>query len=166
MKTDDRLERKLVDYIQDAHAMERDVHTMLGSMIASTDDPEIRDQLERHRTETEGHQRLMEDCLRNHGASPSIRKEAQAVVAAIGSGVNAMVRSDKPGKFARDGFVTEHMEIAAYELLERLAIRAGDTRTAEAARFIRAEEVAMAERIDENWDRFLELTLEDAELPT
>jgi ferritin-like metal-binding protein YciE len=51
------------------------------------------------------------------------------------------------------------MEIAAYHLLERLAKKAGDQETAEVARQNRADEEAMARKIDSNWDRFLELTL-------
>jgi hypothetical protein len=57
--------------------------------------------------------------------------------------------------------MAEHLEIAAYQLLERLAEKAGDTETAEVARLNRADEEEMARRIDASWDRALELTLEE-----
>jgi ferritin-like metal-binding protein YciE len=161
MVSDNALQTKLGDYVEDAHAMETNVLQMLGSMISTTSDPEIRAELERHKEQTEAQEQRLRDRLEALGRSPAIRKETQTIVGALMKGVADQVRGDKPGKNARDGYVTEHMEIAAYELLERLAERAGDGETAEVARRNKREEEQMAEKIAANWDKFLDLTLDE-----
>ena len=156
---DDKLRAKLADYIEDAHAMEQNVSQMLNSMIATTHDDEILQELEHHKMETERHELLLRERLDAIGGGTSARKQAQTIGGALLKGVTDQVRGDKPGKNARDAYVTEHLEIAAYELLERLAIRAGDEETAEVARRNRADDEAMARKIASNWDKFLDLTL-------
>ena len=156
---DAKLQRKLVDHVQDAHAMEQTVSTMLDSMIPTTDDPEITEMLKQHKQQTQEHERRLRERLDAMGAGASATKSVGGLGAALFKGVGDVARTDKPTKNARDGFMTEHMEIAAYELLERLAKRAGDEQTAEVARLNRADEQAMAKKIDSNWDRFLDLTL-------
>jgi ferritin-like metal-binding protein YciE len=153
------LQQKLVDYIEDAHAMEQNVLQMLDSMIATTQDDDIVEELEHHKMETERHEQLLRERLQALGRDTSLRKEAQSIAGALLKGVGDQVRGDKAGKNARDGFITEHMEIASYELLERLAQRAGDEETAEIARRNRADEEAMAQKIASNWDKFVDLTL-------
>jgi ferritin-like metal-binding protein YciE len=159
------LQEKLVDYVEDAHAMEQNVLQMLNSMIATTQDDEILTELEHHKTETERHEQLLRERLRALGRETSVRKEAQSLAGALVKGVTDQVRGDKAGKDARDGFVTEHLEIAAYELLERLARRAGDEETAEVARQIRQDEEAMAQTIASNWDKIIDLTLAEEGIP-
>ena len=159
--TDDKLKEKLADYVEDAHAMEQNDLKMIDSMISTTDDAQVKEMLENHRRETEEHERRMRERLEAMGRGTSARKQAQAVGAALLKGAGDKARGDKAGKNARDGYTAEHLEIAAYQLLERLAEKAGDTETAEAARLNRADEEEMARRIDQSWDKTLELTLEE-----
>ena len=161
---DDKLQQKLIDYIQDAHAMEQSVSMMLDSMISSTDDAEITEMLRHHKEETERQEQRLAERLDVLGASTSARKQVQTIASALMKGAADQVREDQAGKNARDGFTTEHMEIGAYQLLERLADRAGDIRTAEVARKNRVEEEEMARKIDSNWERFLELTLAENDI--
>jgi len=166
MADDNKLQQKLADYIEDAHAMEQNDLRMLDSMISTTDDPQMKEMLQTHKRETEEHERRLRERLDAIGRGTSARKQAQAVGAALLKGVGDVARGDKAGKNARDGYTAEHLEIAAYQLLERLAEKAGDTETAELARQNRADEEEMARRIDASWDRTLELTLEENDIST
>lgn len=161
MNRDERLRAKLVEYVQNAHAMEQNVLLMLDSIILTTKDQELVTMFRRHKEETRRQERMLRERLKALGGVglASAGKDLTAIAAAQVKGLADLWRSDKPAQNARDAFVTEHLEIAAYELLERLAERAGDAETAEVARENRAEEEAMAERIASNWDAFLDLAL-------
>src|SRR5215203_2550093 len=158
---DDKLKEKLADYVEDAHAMEQNDLKMIDSMISTTDDPQMKEMLEDHKRETEEHERRLRARLDALGRGTSARKQAQAVGAALLKGVGDVARGDKAGKNARDGYTAEHLKVTAYQLLERLAKKAGDTDTAEVARQNRADEEEMARRLDQSWDRALELTFEE-----
>jgi ferritin-like metal-binding protein YciE len=163
MTREEKLRRKLVEYVQNVHAMEQNVLLMLDSMIVTTRDREIVNMLRQHKDETRRQEQRLSERRRVLGGLglTSVGKDLAAIAAAQAKGVADLWRADKAVRNARDAFVTEHLEIAAYELLERLAERAGDPETAEVARTNRAEEEAMAERIAASWDRFLDLTLSE-----
>lgn len=157
-----QLKAQLVKYIGEAHAMEQNVLRMLDSMIATTEDPDIVESLRLHKVETEEHRDRMARRLEAHGESPSVVKDVGGIMGALMKGVVDIARGEKAGRNARDGYATEHMEIASYQLLERVARRAGDEETAQAAAQNRADEERMAKLIEDRWDRFAELSLEEA----
>ena len=163
--TMDTLKDQLVKHIDEALAMEQNVLRMLDSMISTTEDPEIREELREHKLETERHQDRMQQRLDAHGAQPSTVREAGGVLGALMKSVVDVARTEQAGRNARDAYATEHMEVASYHLLERIARKAGDEETAQAAQQNRTEDEAMAARIASHWDRFAELTLQEQGIP-
>ena len=159
------VQAQLVKHIDEAIAMEENVKRMLDGMIQTTDDPQVLDLLEHHKLETEQHSQRLRRRLEAHGASPSMVREATGILGALAKMPLDMVRGEKAGRNVRDGYATEHMEIAAYQLLERVATRAGDEETAEVARQNRGEEEAMARKLDEHWDLFAEQSLRGEGVP-
>ena len=153
---------KLVDYIRDAHAMEINSLQMLKSMLLHTSDSEMSSLIEDHIAETEVHRDRLATRLEDMGEAPNPAKKAGALLTAAMKGMLDQVRPDKPGKDARDAYVTEQVEIAAYELLRRLADRAGDAQTAAIASQNLADEEAMAGRIAGRWDKVVDLTIEES----
>ena len=161
----DELRSQLIKHIDEALAMEQNVVRMLDSMISTTDDENIRERLREHKLETERQSDRMQRRLEAHGASPSTIREGVGIMQALMKSVLDIARTEKAGRNARDGYATEHVEIAAYQLLERIAQRAGDEETAAAARESRGEEEAMAAWFEQNWDRFAELSLQESGVP-
>ena len=155
----DQLKAQLIRHIDDAHAMEQNVLRMLDGMISTTDDPQILDALEHHKVQTQHHSDRMAERLEAHDAMPSTVKQIGGVLGALAKMPLDFVRGEKAGRNARDGYATEHLEIASYELLRRVAQKAGDEQTAQIAQEIIAEERAMAALIEQSWDRFTELSL-------
>ncbi len=130
------IQQQLVSYLKDAHALEQMSLRMTEAAAKATDDPELHGLFQHHHEETQEHERLIRERIEAHGQSTSKMKDLGGMLAALGKGVGAMAPSDTPGRLARDGYVQEHTEIAAYELLERVATQAGDTETADVARRI------------------------------
>jgi ferritin-like metal-binding protein YciE len=157
----EQLKDQLVKHIDEAYAMEQNVLRMLDGIIKTTEDPEIKDELRHHKLETERHAERMQQRLQAHSATPSMVREAGGIAGALLKSVLDLTRGEKAGRNARDGYATEHLEIASYQLLERIAQQAGDEETAEAARENRKDEEAMAKKLDAHWDKFAELALKE-----
>jgi ferritin-like metal-binding protein YciE len=86
-------------------------------------------------------------------------KDVVGAVTGKGFVLFAKANPDTPGKLAAHAHSYEAMEEAAYELLSRIADRAGDQDTAEVARRICAQEQAMKERLNSAWDKTVEASL-------
>jgi ferritin-like metal-binding protein YciE len=155
----------LTKHLDEAYAMEQNVLRMLDGMIETTDDPGMVDALEHHKHETQDHARWVKERLEAHGADTSKVREAGGILGALAKMPLDLVRGEKAGRNARDGYATEHMEIASYELLKRYAQAAGDEETVEVCDRIIEQERAMAERIASSWDVAAEQSMKDEGVP-
>jgi ferritin-like metal-binding protein YciE len=159
--TPNDLQSQLIKYLTDAHSIERQAMVQMKAAPGMAGDPEMAAAFERHRTETEEHQRLVDARLSALGGSPNKLKDIAGTVTGMGFGLFAKLQPDTPGKLAAHAFSYEHMELAAYDMLARVADRAADTETAQMARRIGEQEGAMAERVASMFDRAVDASLRD-----
>src|SRR3954447_22534541 len=158
------LESKLHQYLAETHALEKHALRQLDFLVSATNDDQIRAALKEHRTETLRQIARLEARFEAHYQEPSELKDVGAQFSGFFKALRSMVGEDRPVKLARDIYVTEHLEIATYEVLEQLALLAGDPETARVARQNRAEEEAMANKIAAAWDRVVDEMLAEERL--
>ncbi len=155
----DKLRDKLADYVEDTHALESSVVDNLDTMIGTIDDPKLKEVLQRNRQVSRQHVERLKQRLEQLDRGTPVRKRIEGVALALMKGVSDVLRTDAPGKVGRDAYLLAHTQVAAYELLGRLADAAGDTQTAELAREHLAEDKKCADDIAEQWDGFFDVTL-------
>jgi ferritin-like metal-binding protein YciE len=155
-------QEQLVKYLTDVHSIEEQALTQMrrapklvnGKLAAA---------FQQHLEETESQERRVRERLEAHDASPSKLKDAAGQAGGVGMVLFAHSQPDTPGKLTAHAFSYEHMEVAAYELLSRVAGRAGDAEKAAMATEIAAEERAMAARLADCFDLAVEASLDGAD---
>jgi ferritin-like metal-binding protein YciE len=156
----DDLGEQLNKYLADAHAIEAQAIQLLqrGPKIAGV--PELAELYERHLEQSRDQQRRVEERLDALGGSPNRLQDAAMRLGALNWGAFFQAQPDTPGKLAAFAYAFEHLEIGGYELLKRVALRAGDRETADLADSIVAEERAMAGSVQALFERALDASLE------
>lgn len=147
----DDLGDQLNTYLADVHALEAQSQKLLAKAREMDLPDALRDALTHHLGETEGHLELVERRLDERGAAPSALKDAALRLGALNWGAFFGAQPDTPAKLAGFAYAVENLEVAAYELLLRVAHRAGDGETMAHAESILAEEKAAAESVADQW---------------
>ena len=147
---------KLVQYLIEAYAKERQLETALQAHIGMTNRPPYKKRLQQHLTETRQHGRQVERRIKQLGSAvpdaaidttttfSSVFGKALALAQGPLDALRGTSESEKLLKNAKDEYVEEAAEIAAYTAIETLAAEVGDTETAKLARTIRRDEERMA----------------------
>jgi ferritin-like metal-binding protein YciE len=158
----DDLGEQLNKYLADAHAIEAQAIRLLekGTDIAGA--PTLEELYADHLAETRDQQELVAERLAALGGSPSRLKDAAMRAGALNWGMFFQAQPDTPHKLAAFAYAFEHLEIAAYEQLKRVAGRAGDEPTVELADKILAQEYEAASSLSGAFGIAIEASLEAA----
>jgi len=138
-------QENLIDWLRDAHAMEKQAETMLKAQSSRIENyPEVKARIDQHLTETQSQASRLEECLGALGTSPSGMKDAGGKMTAMMQGLGGSMTSDEIVKGALASYAFEHFEIAAYTALAAAAEQLGESRIAGICNDILQEEKAMA----------------------
>jgi ferritin-like metal-binding protein YciE/nucleoside-diphosphate-sugar epimerase len=152
-------DEQLLEYLADVHSIELQALAQLRAAPKIAGDQRLCQAFEQHLVETEDQERRVRERLEALGGEPSKLKDAAGTAGGWGMVAFAASQPDTPGKLVMHAYSYEHMELAAYELLKRLAERAGDEETARMASSIAEEEARMAERLEQSFDDGVEVVL-------
>jgi ferritin-like metal-binding protein YciE len=165
-KDTDGIREELVSYLTDAHAIEAQAIQLLqaGPKIAGFE--ALADVFRDHLEESREQQRLVGERLTAYDSSRSIVQNAAMRIGGANIGGFFAAQPDTPAKLAGFAFAFEHLEIAGYELLRRVAELAGDAETAAVADRILVEERAAARRVAGTWDAAVDASLRNLPVET
>jgi len=141
-------QERLVEWLHDAQAAERQAETMLAGTARQMDhDPEFRTMLSRH-SELSGDQaERLKECLLQLGEDSSVLKNIIGQITALGQSLSGYVVGDSPAKALLATTTQAAMEAASYRILVSAARDAGEQRVAEICQGLLDEEERFAEEL-------------------
>lgn len=154
------IEKQLVKYLNDAHAMEMQSMEVLEKGIEIAGDVQLAQLMRGHLNDSRDHERYVKQRLEAMGKSPSTAKNVVAQVAAKGLGLLAQGMPDTPAKLLAVAYAFENFEIASYTILRDVAERAEDEETISMCDRIIPVEQQAADLIRENIPLAVERSLE------
>ena len=157
------LTEELRAYLADAHAIEKQAIQLLEGRPTGEDTTaqRLEQAYEHHLVETREHAELVDQRLTALGGDPSSIKDAALRIGALNWSAFFAAHPDTSGKLAAFAYAFEHLEIASYEQLRRVAERAGDAETAAVARSIAAQERAAAKQLESLFDEAVTASLHE-----
>lgn len=155
------LHEQLTMYLTDAHSIEVQALAQLRAAPDIAGDPEVERIFSEHRAETEGHERTIRELLEARGEKPSRVKDTVMGVGGKGFLLFARLQPDTPGKLLAHALSYEGLELASYELLLRVAERAGEQEVVDEASRIRDDERTMIQRLETCFDRSVAASLRE-----
>src|SRR3954468_10870169 len=155
----DTLDDQLNAYLADAHSIEEQALAQMRTAPDIAGSDQLADAFREHLIETQRHERLVRERPEARGGTPSRFKKLVMAVGGKGFILFARSQPDTPGKLTVHASSSEALEQSSYELLRRVAERAGDAETVRVAETILADEYTMGDRLAERFDRAVDASL-------
>jgi ferritin-like metal-binding protein YciE/nucleoside-diphosphate-sugar epimerase len=140
-------------YLAAAHAIEKQGLQLLETAPKVIDDAGLRELLEKHLRESEEHELMLRERLEARGSGPAEARDAVLRIGGLQLGALFAAQPATTARLSNFVFAFEHLEIAAYELLARVARRARDEKVLGVTVRILGEERAAAKELAGRWDR-------------
>ena len=155
---------KLVQFLNEAHAKEKELETALQLHIGMTTKKPYKKRLQEHLRETKDHSRQIERRLKKIGGGDLIKSLEKTAATAVGKAratvkgqvdavrgvapIGGPNEAEQMLKNARQQYTEEAQEIATYKTLVAFAEKVGDRETAQMAKGILRDEERMAKFLD------------------
>lgn len=152
----DDAKKQLVDALADAHAMEKQSLTTLMAATKVAGDPQLEALYKGHIAETERHLQMVEARLEANDGSQSMLKDLGGRISALALGTGVVAQKNTPAKLVAVAYGYENFEVAAYEMLKRIAQSAGDDETVEMCDRILVNERQAVEKLGASYDLALQ----------
>jgi ferritin-like metal-binding protein YciE len=160
----DDLHEQLLKYLSDAHAIEEQAIELLERAPSISGDTRLNHLYDEHLAETREHAELVAERLEALSGDTNRLKDAALRLGGLNWTGFFAAQPDTPGKLCAFSYAFEYLEIGGYELLKRVAVRAGDEQTARMADRILAQERNAAERLAGMFDEAVAAALQAQEV--
>lgn len=159
--------RHVLQQLKDVHAIEEQGLRQLERACELAKDSEIQEVYHEHLEESREHERLVKERIEAYDEEPSAITDLTMQAGALGVRQLSDYDPHNASKLAAHFYAFEHLEVASYELLCRIAQDAGDEETVEMAKQIAEQERNAAEKVAGTFDAAVKALLEseDEEQP-
>lgn len=163
-ETRSEADERLLNWLRDAHAMEKQAEAMLSGMEERIEHyPQLRKRLAQHLKETQHQAQRLDDALGQLGSSTSTLKDTAAGLTTMTQNMITAMAGDEVMKGVLAGYTFEHYEIGSYRILIAAAETLGEKDTARICRENLREEEEMAQWLSQNVDQITAEYLEREE---
>lgn len=159
-------EDNLMDWLRDAHAMEKQAEKMLQAQAGRIEHyGPLKTRIEKHIDETRRQAERLERCIERRGGSTSTIKDLGGQGMAMVQAMTGVLMTDEVVKGMLTSYSFEHMEMGSYRILAAAAEAVGDTETKQACETNLREEEAMAAWLDEHFHEVTQQFLAASQQP-